>query len=156
MSLASAVFRALPEDERLGSVNRVDILMTAPGGASSGLSRGAIFDMETANQKSVMQPGVLVPARLGIGSWTVLVVLLLLLAGTFAVVYFGWSLANGTDMPASGYVAMAFGVLVSLGVGFGLMALLFYSSRKGYDEPPVLISPGGDGSESETASASEK
>jgi hypothetical protein len=115
-----------------------------------------MFGMETANQKSVMQPGVLVPARLGIGSWTVLVVLLLLLAGTFAIIYFGWTLANGTDVPASGYVAMAFGVLVSLGVGFGLMALLFYSSRKGYDEPPVLILPAGDGSESDTASKGEK
>jgi hypothetical protein len=127
-----------------------------PGDASSSLSRGAVFDMETANQKSVMQPGVLGPARLGIGSWTVLVVLLLLLAGTFAIIYFGWTLANGTDVPASGYIAMVFGVLVSLGVGFGLMALIFYSSRKGYDEPPVLILPGGDGTESDTASGSEK
>jgi hypothetical protein len=36
---------------------------------------------------------------------------------------------------------MAFGVIVSLAFGFGLIALLFYSSRKGYDEPPVLIVP---------------
>jgi hypothetical protein len=36
---------------------------------------------------------------------------------------------------------MAFGVIISLAVGFGLMALLFYSSRRGYDEPPVLIVP---------------
>jgi hypothetical protein len=37
---------------------------------------------------------------------------------------------------------MALGVIVSLAVGFGLMALIFYSSRKGYDEPPVLLPPG--------------
>ena len=36
---------------------------------------------------------------------------------------------------------MGFGVIISLAVGFGLMALVFYSSRKGYDEPPVLIAP---------------
>ncbi len=34
---------------------------------------------------------------------------------------------------------MALGVIFSLAVGFGLMALLFYSSRKGYDGSPVLI-----------------
>jgi hypothetical protein len=43
---------------------------------------------------------------------------------------------------------MALGVIISLAVGFGLMALIFYSSRKGYDEPPVLIAPDRDGSES--------
>ncbi len=43
---------------------------------------------------------------------------------------------------------MALGVLASLGVGFGLMALIFYSSRKGYDEPPVLILPDGNGNDS--------
>jgi hypothetical protein len=86
---------------------------------------------------------------LGVGSWAILIVLLLLLAGTFAVVYVGWTLANGTDVPASGYVAMALGVFISLGVGFGLMALIFYSSRKGYDEPPVLISPDLDGNPGE-------
>jgi hypothetical protein len=34
---------------------------------------------------------------------------------------------------------MAFGVIISLAVGFSLMALLFYSSRNGYGEPPVMI-----------------
>lgn len=82
-----------------------------------------------------------------------LVALLLLLALTFVIVYLGWRLGNGADVPASGYVAMVFGVIVSLGVGFGLMAMIFYSSRKGYDEPPVLISPGG--SEPDTVSDSE-
>ena len=37
-------------------------------------------------------------------------------------------------MPESGYVAMTFGVLFSLLVGFALMGLLFYSSRRGYDD----------------------
>ena len=110
--------------------------------------------MKTANLDHATEPDVLVPARLGIGSWTILIVLVLLLAATFVIIYLGWTLANGTDVPASGYVAMAFGVLVSLGVGFGLMALIFYSSRKGYDEPPVLILPDRDGNESEAVSES--
>ena len=43
------------------------------------------------------------------------------------------------SVPASGYVALVLGVVFSLVVGVGLMALVFYSSRKGYDEPAVLI-----------------
>ncbi len=89
-----------------------------------------------------------ISARMGVGSWTILIVLLLLLVATGAVSYFGWTLANGTDVPTSGYAAMAFGAIISLAVGFGLMALLFYSSRRGYDEPPVLIAPENDSTES--------
>ena len=42
---------------------------------------------------------------------------------------------SGPPMPAVGYVAMALGIIFSLIIGCGLMALLFYSSRHGYDEP---------------------
>ena len=80
-------------------------------------------------------------ARMGAGSWTLLIVLISLLAATLVIAYFGWTSANDTDVPTSGFVAMAIGVIFSLAVGFGLMALVFYSSRKGYDEPPVLIVP---------------
>ena len=37
-------------------------------------------------------------------------------------------------MPFYGYFAIAGGVLVSLLVGGGLMGLVFYSSRHGYDD----------------------
>ena len=88
-------------------------------------------------------------ARMGAGSWIILIVLLSLLVATGVIIYFGWTLGNGTDVPTSGYAAMAFGVIISLAVGFGLMALLFYSSRKGYDEPPVMIVPEDDSMESQ-------
>jgi hypothetical protein len=39
-------------------------------------------------------------------------------------------------MPTHFIVAMVFGVVLSIVVGAGLMALVFYSSRRGYDEPP--------------------
>ncbi len=54
-------------------------------------------------------------------------------AGWFAAS--AWVSVDGPPMPAVGYVAMALGVVFSLVVGCGLMALLFYSSRHGYDEP---------------------
>jgi hypothetical protein len=37
-------------------------------------------------------------------------------------------------MSVHGYMAMILGVVFSLGIGCGLMALMFYSSRHGYDE----------------------
>jgi hypothetical protein len=81
------------------------------------------------------------PARLGIGQWIILIVLLSLLAAAGLLVYVGWTLDTDVSVPAAGYAAMAFGVLFSIVIGCGLMALIFYSSRSGYDEPPVLIAP---------------
>lgn len=65
----------------------------------------------------------------------VILPLLAFLAASIWFVYYVWASDTGAPMPASGYVAMAFGVLFSLGVGIGLMALVFYSNRHGYDEP---------------------
>jgi hypothetical protein len=80
------------------------------------------------------------PLRSGLaGRWTLVTVLLLLLAAAVVLAYLGWTSGGDTEVPASGYVAMALGVIFSLAIGVGLMALLFYSSRKGYDEPAVLI-----------------
>ena len=87
-------------------------------------------------------------ARMGAGSWIILIVLLSLLVATGFVIHFGWTLGSDTDVPTSGYAAMAFGVIISLAVGFSVMALVFYGSRKGYDEPPVLIAPENDSTES--------
>jgi hypothetical protein len=41
---------------------------------------------------------------------------------------------SGDPIPLYGYFAIAGGVLVSLLVGGGLMALVFYSHRHGYDD----------------------
>jgi hypothetical protein len=58
---------------------------------------------------------------------------ILVAAGWFAAG--AWTRLSGPPMPASGYVAMTFGIIFSLVVGCGLMALLFYSNRHGYDDP---------------------
>jgi hypothetical protein len=53
-----------------------------------------------------------------------------------------WLSLDGPPMPPAGYIAMTIGIVFSVVIGCGLMALVFYSSRHGYDEPPR---PQGDG-----------
>jgi hypothetical protein len=60
--------------------------------------------------------------------------LLALLAASVWFAYYVWASDEGPPIPTMGYVAMALGILFSLVVGCGLMALVFYSSRHGYDE----------------------
>lgn len=57
---------------------------------------------------------------------------LLIAAIWFAIT--AWNHIDGPDIPLYGWVAIGVGAFFSLLVGGGLMALLFYSSRKGYDE----------------------
>jgi len=45
-----------------------------------------------------------------------------------------WLATEGSPISTNGYVAMTLGIVFSLVVGCGLMALLFYSNRHGYDE----------------------
>jgi TRAP-type C4-dicarboxylate transport system permease small subunit len=64
----------------------------------------------------------------------VILPLLAFLTASIWFAYYVWTSDAGPPMPTSGYVAMALGVLFSLVVGIGLMALVFYSHRHGYDE----------------------
>lgn len=67
-------------------------------------------------------------------------ILAFLLAGAVAFAYFGLS-EPGRPMSPQIFTALILGVSLSLTVGVGLMALLFYSHRKGFDEPPRLLPP---------------
>lgn len=69
-----------------------------------------------------------------------LVTLVLLLVGSIAFAYFGLR-QPGAPMPDQFIIALLLGVALTVTVGIGLMALLFYSHRKGYDEPPRLLPP---------------
>ena len=63
-----------------------------------------------------------------------LVVAALLSAGAMAIAYSAWRSLADVQMSTSGYVAMILGGLATLALGVGLMALVFWSNRKGYDE----------------------
>jgi hypothetical protein len=81
---------------------------------------------------------------MGRGSYAIIAILLGLLIWTSILAGKGWSSAVGTEVPVAGYIAMAIGVVFSVLLGVGLMALVFYSSRAGYDEPAKLIRSDGD------------
>ena len=66
------------------------------------------------------------------GHWLIIAVLLCLLGATVWYVVKVWT--ETTGMPTYGYVAMGVGAVVALALGFGLMALMFYSNREGYDD----------------------
>ena len=57
------------------------------------------------------------------------------LGGILAVVMFGvltdW---DASAMSIHGWIALTLGTLLSLALGCGLMALVFHSARKGYDD----------------------
>ena len=72
------------------------------------------------------------------GGWIGVFVLFLLLAASAYVVYEGWTAhSGGIEMPDWGYAMLGVGVMFGLAIGCGLMALAFYSSRRGYDEPTI-------------------
>ncbi|WP_424629644.1 hypothetical protein [Bradyrhizobium sp. SYSU BS000235] len=74
-----------------------------------------------------------------IGTMLLTVILLVLLGASAWFAYDGLTVGDETPVSNHAYIAMGLGIFFSLLIGVGLMVLLFYSSRRGYDEPPKLI-----------------
>jgi hypothetical protein len=56
--------------------------------------------------------------------------------------YLGWTAHSGdVDVPPWALGMLVAGLILGLVVGCGLMALLFYSSRKGYDDEAATTTP---------------
>ena len=79
---------------------------------------------------AMQQPKFTMPATVA-----VVVALLVILGAALWFAASAWLFVGGAPMPPAGYIAMVLGIVFSLIIGCGLMALLFYSSRHGYDEP---------------------
>jgi hypothetical protein len=62
-------------------------------------------------------------------------VLLSVLAGAIVWAIWVWTSVGDVKMSVHGYLAMALMIVFGLIVGCGLMALVFISNRRGYDEP---------------------
>lgn len=72
-------------------------------------------------------------AHLSRGGWLALVVLLGFLAVSIWYAVYSWGAIGETHMSTFGWVALVAGSLITVAVGGGLMALIFYSSRNDYD-----------------------
>ena len=51
-----------------------------------------------------------------------------------AVGVYAWIALGTVEMTTTGYVALVLGGIATLALGAGLMGLIFYSNRKGFDE----------------------
>jgi hypothetical protein len=72
-------------------------------------------------------------SKQGWGTWLVLGVLIGLLCLAIVVLYVSWDPEQSGVMTGAGYVAMTLGVVATLALGVGLMALMYYSNRSGRD-----------------------
>lgn len=78
-------------------------------------------------------PQTELPRKLGAGGWILILVLLAFLVCAIAYAIYAWNRVAPVGIPVIGWLFLAAGVVVTLLVGGGLMALMFYSSRKGRD-----------------------
>jgi hypothetical protein len=71
--------------------------------------------------------------KIGAAGWIAIVILggLLVVALWYAV--HAWGQMPGVGLSPLGWLFLVLGVVTTVGVGVGLMGLLFYSSRKGKD-----------------------
>jgi hypothetical protein len=61
-------------------------------------------------------------------------VLLGLLGATVGVAFWAWQEMGEVEIGRHGLIALGLGALVTFALGAGLMALVFFSNRHGYDD----------------------
>lgn len=71
--------------------------------------------------------------RLSAAGWLTIVILIALLAAALWYAAGIWNSLAGTHISGFGWTFMILGVVVTIGLGAGLMALVFYSSRHDMD-----------------------
>ena len=64
----------------------------------------------------------------------VLAVLVALLLASVATAYWAWHEVGTVEIGLHGWIALGLGAALTFLVGAGLMALMFFSARRGYDE----------------------
>jgi hypothetical protein len=67
-------------------------------------------------------------------TWIAVAVAIIVVIAVFAVVASLWAGIGDAEISTGGWIAMVLGVLITMALGIGLMALVFISSRRGFDE----------------------
>jgi hypothetical protein len=68
-------------------------------------------------------------------TWIVVGVVAALVATVAVVSVLNWLVVGDAGMDLNGWIALFLGVFATLGLGIGLMSLVFISNRRGYDDP---------------------
>ena len=71
-------------------------------------------------------------------AWVAATVAAACVVGVVAAAANFWHSIGGGGISPAGWLAMGLGVVVSLALGIGLMALVFFSNRRGYDRARSL------------------
>jgi hypothetical protein len=66
--------------------------------------------------------------------WIGIILSVAFVAMVVAVCAHFWTAIGGPGISSAGWLAMGLGILATLGLGIGLMSLVFISNRRGYDE----------------------
>ena len=69
-----------------------------------------------------------------ISTWTAVVVAAGAVVAVAVAMAAVWSRLGASEISAAGWLALGGGVAVTLALGFGLMALMFASHKRGYDD----------------------
>ena len=67
-------------------------------------------------------------------TWIAVAAAVVVVIAMSAVVVHRWVGIGDAQISAGGWVALGLGVLFTVALGVGLMALVFFSSRRGYDD----------------------
>jgi hypothetical protein len=67
-------------------------------------------------------------------SWAAVAAAAVVVIAVSAVAVHRWVGIGDAQISTGGWVALGLGVLFTLALGVGLMALMFFSSRRGYDD----------------------
>lgn len=71
----------------------------------------------------------------GRSTWTIAAVAAASVIAVALAIGIVWAQLGDSGMSGAGWGAMVLGIVATLGLGIGLMSLVFFSNRRGYDEP---------------------
>jgi hypothetical protein len=69
-------------------------------------------------------------------SWLAVGIAAVVVAALIVVSVGNWERIGDSGIGLNGWIALVLGIVVTMALGVGLMALVFISNRRGYDEPP--------------------
>jgi dipeptide/tripeptide permease len=67
-------------------------------------------------------------------NWVPMAIAAVAVSAVAVVIASFWSGLGKSEISLAGWIAMGLGIILTLALGIGLMALVFISSRRGYDE----------------------